>query len=78
MAIGAILKVGVAAVILGIVLLVIMGFYFTITSPSGQGFLVGGFESFAEAVYQFLAAPFIALGHMIASIPSAIGNAIHL
>jgi hypothetical protein len=53
-------KIGIAGVALGLVALIVAGFYFTITGATGQGFLVGQFESFAEAIFNFISAPFIA------------------
>lgn len=66
-------KIGVAAVVLGIVGLIVAGFYFTITGASGQGFLVGQFELFAEAIFNFVSAPFDALYKMITGIPKLLG-----
>ena len=67
------IKIGIAGVALGLVGLVVAGFYFTVTGASGQGFLVGQFELFAEAVFNFIASPFIALGKMITNIPKLLG-----
>ena len=67
------LKIVIAAVALGLVGLVLMGFYFTITGATGQGFLVGQFELFAEAVFSFIAAPFIVLTKLIEGIPKLLG-----
>ncbi len=67
------IKIGIAGVVGIIVALVIMGFYFTVTSASGQGFLVGGFETFAESVFQFISSPFVALYNMITNIPKLLG-----
>ena len=67
------LKIVIAAVALGLVGLVLMGLYFTITGATGQGFLVGQFELFAEAVFSFIAAPFIALTKLIEGIPKLLG-----
>lgn len=67
------IKIGIAGVALGLVGLVVAGFYFTVTGASGQGFLVGQFELFAEAVFKSISAPFDALGNMIASIPKLLG-----
>jgi len=71
--IGDLIKIGVATIALGLVALVVAGFYFTITGASGQGFLVGQFELFAEAVFSFISAPFVALAKMIEGIPKLLG-----
>lgn len=53
--------------------LMIVGFYFTVMSPPGQQFLIGGFEGLASAFYQFVSSPFIALEKMIEGIPKMLG-----
>ena len=71
------IKIGIAGVALGLVGLVVAGFYFTVTGASGQGFLVGQFELFAEAVFNFIASPFVALGKMIEDIPKLLDSFVH-
>ncbi len=66
-------KIGIAGVALGLVALIVAGFYFTITGATGQGFLVGQFELFAEAIFNFIASPFIAFGKIITDLPHLIG-----
>lgn len=45
--------------------LMVMGFYFTVMSPPGQQFLIGGFEGVAASFYQFISAPFQGLTEWI-------------
>jgi len=68
-----IIKIAIAGVAIGIVALVIAGFYFTITNASGQGFLVGQFELFSESVFNAIESPFIAIYKFITGIPAKLG-----
>ncbi len=43
----------------------VAGFYFTVITPPGQQFLVGGVEQVLSAFFQFVAAPFIGIAHAI-------------
>ena len=66
-------KIGIAAVALGLLVLIIAGFYFTVTNASGQGFLVGQFEIFAESIFSAVSAPFKAIASLIGNLPKLIG-----
>ena len=71
--IGDLIKIGIAAVALGLIALIVAGFYFTVTGAAGQGFLVGQFELFAEAIFSAVASPFDAIAKLIEGIPKLIG-----
>lgn len=74
--IGDLIKIGIAAVALGLIALILAGFYFTVTGAAGQGFLVGQFELFAEAIFSAVASPFDAIAKLIEGIPKLIGLSI--
>lgn len=67
------LKLAIAAIVIGFLGMVVAGFYFTVTNASGQGFLIGQFELLAEAIFNAVEAPFIALYKFIIGIPSKLG-----
>ena len=67
------IKIGIAAVALGLIALILAGFYFTVTGAAGQGFLVGQFEVFAEAIFSAVSAPFVAIAKLIEGIPKLLG-----
>lgn len=71
--IGDLIKIGIAAVALGLIALILAGFYFTVTGAAGQGFLVGQFEVFAEAIFSAVSAPFVAIAKLIEGIPKLLG-----
>lgn len=51
----------------------VAGFYFTVVSPPGQQFLVGGMEQVLAAFFQFVAAPFTGMAHAITNFFSHLG-----
>ena len=71
--IGDLIKIGIAAVALGLIALILAGFYFTVTGAAGQGFLVSQFEVFAEAIFSAVSAPFVAIAKLIEGIPKLLG-----
>ena len=67
------LKMILAAVVIGFLVMVVAGFYFTVTNASGQGFLIGQFELLAEAIFNAVESPFIAIYKFIIGIPAKLG-----
>ena len=67
------LKLILGAVVVGFLAMVIAGFYFTATNASGQGFLIGQFELLAEAIFNAVESPFIAIYKFIIGIPAKLG-----
>ena len=65
----------IAILIMAVVFLgaMVVGFYFTVISPPGQQFLIGGMEQVLAAFFQFVSAPFTGMAHAITGFFSHLG-----